>query len=160
MLSTTLFALSGERVLHSSSLATVINNWIVMRHGGTAQSLISIASLSRFRTIKRTTSFVYPAFAAGCFLIAVATAFSQQSDGATLPFSLVSLVLLVGARVTRQASIAIIVGSEVVQTGFGGLHEAASLVTAIRSARGGLSHGEQPKFHNHSWMRNYIALLV
>jgi hypothetical protein len=153
-----LSALVDEQVLHSNSLATVTKRWIVLGCYGATQSLISIAKVARLRTVRRTTNFAYPAFASGSLLITLATEFSKHLDGATLPFALVSLALLAGAQASRQASIAFVLDSEVVQTGFGTLREAASLVAAIRSAQAGISRREQPTECGHySWLRAYIA---
>jgi len=161
MSSTILFALSGEQVLYKSSLATVTNNWVLVGCGGSSQALISIATLSSFRTLKRTDNLVYPAFAAGSLLVAVASLFSKEpaSAGASWPFFLVSLALLAAAQATRQASIAFVVDADVVQTRFGNLREVATVVAVIRSAQSG-NRREQPPYYSFSWVRVYIALLV
>ena len=159
MSSTILSALSGEQVLYKSSLATVTNNWVLLGCGASSQAPISIATLSSFRTLKRTNNFVYPAFAAGSMFVAVATLFSKEPAGVTWPFVLVSLALLAAAQVTRQASIAFIVDSEIVQTRFGTMREAATLAAVIRSAQSG-DRREQLTYRPFSWVRVYIALLV
>ena len=160
MSSTILSALSGEQVLHSNSLATVTDNWIVTRDCLTnSQSLISIKSLSRIKTSK-TINVPYLASSAGTFLIAAAAQFSKEECGAALPIALAGLALFGGALVARQTSIVFIVDSEAVRTGFGTMREAATLVAAVKSAQGDGKRGKQPTYRRYSWVRAYIGLLV
>ena len=92
--------------------------------------------------------------------MAVATAFSKEADGATLPFALVGLILLTGAQVTRQAALAFKVDDDMIHTAYGTLREAATLVAAIRSAQDARRRGDQVTGDFFSWVRAYIALLV
>jgi hypothetical protein len=150
MSSTILSALSGEQVLHSNSLATVTDNWIVTRDCLTnSQSLISIKSLSWIKTAK-TINLPYLASSAGTLLIAAAAQFSKEECGAALPIALAGLALFGGALVARQTSIVFMVDSEVVRTGFGTMREAATVVAAVKSAQS----------DRYSWVRAYIGLLV
>ncbi len=144
--------------MQSNSLATVTDNWIVVRQAGVrTQSLISIASLSAVKTSK-TIQLNHLAFSAGCLLMAIATQCSKEAYGATLPFALVGLALLAAAQLTRQASIAFVVDADVVHTPFGTLREAATLVAAVRFIREG--GRRQPAFPRVLWLRSYLALLV
>jgi hypothetical protein len=159
MASTILSALS-ERVLHHNSLATVTDNWIVVRDAAShSQSLVSIDSLSSVRTTK-TIHLTYLALAAGCLLIAIAAEFSKEAGGATIPFALVGLALLTGAQVTRRASVLFVLESGVVETSFGTLRQAATLVAAVRFAQEGKLRGYQPTYSQFLWVRVYLALLV
>jgi hypothetical protein len=159
MASTILSALS-ERVLHHNGLATVTDNWIVVRDAQSrSQSVLSIDSLSAVKTSK-TFHLIYLAWAAGCLLIAVATECSKEASRATLPFALVGLALLTAAQVTRRAAISFVLKADVVQTPFGTLREAATLVAAVRFVQEGKLYGREPAYSQVLWVRAYLALLV
>jgi hypothetical protein len=159
MASTILSALS-ERVLHHSSLATVTDNWIVVRdYSACSRSLLSIDSLFAVKTSK-TLHVVYLAWAAGCFLLAVAAGCSKEASDAAIPFALVGLTLLAAAQVKRRASISFVLESEVVHTSFGSLREAATLVAAVRFVQEGRLYGRDPAYSQLVWVRAYLALLV
>jgi hypothetical protein len=162
MCSTILSSL-GESILHRNSLATITDNWVVIREAGSArQILISIDSITNVKTSTNVKSMKLPylACAVGCLLIAVATACSRESDAATLPFAVIGMVLLVGAQVSRQASLVFEAQQEVVRTRFGTLPEAATVATAIRAARHSRSRRQHPAREFLLWLRFYIALLV
>jgi len=160
MTSPILSALSEETVLHSNSLATVTDNWIVVRPpGARTQALVAIASLSAVKTSK-TVHLMYLAFSAGCMLMAIATECSKEAAGATVPFALVGLALLGCAQFTRQASVAFVVDSDTVHTPFGSLREAATLVAAVRFVQEGIRRGRQPSYPQFLVVRAYLALLV
>jgi hypothetical protein len=159
MTSTVLSSL-GEAVLHRNSLATLTVNWIVIREAKSHQQiLVSIDSISAIKSFKTSRMHCF-AWALGSLFMAVATTVSKQSDGATIPFALVGLALLIGARANRQASLALIADSDVIRTVYGTLAEAATLVTAIHSTRGGSHWGERPAYELFIWWRAYVALLV
>jgi hypothetical protein len=159
MASTILSALS-ERVLHHNSLATVTDNWIVVRDtAAQSQSLVLIDDLTGVRTSK-TLHLIYLAWAAGCLLMAMAAEHSKEASGATIPFALIGLTLLVTAQFTRRAAVLFVLDSEVVETSFGSLREAATLVAAVRFVREGGIRGEQHAFSQFLWVRVYLALLV
>jgi hypothetical protein len=156
----TILSSLGEPVLHSNSLATVTCNWIVVREASSGkQSIVSIDSIAAVKTFK-TTKILYVACGLGCLVMSIATMCSKQADGATFPFSAIGLTLLGGAQLTRQASVAIQVDSDIVQTAYGNLREAATLMAAIRSAQQGWRHADQPGYTLYAWIRAYIALLV
>ncbi len=159
MASTILSALS-ERVLHHNSLATVTDNWIVVRDSTSqSQSLVLIDDLSGVRT-SRTIHLIYLAWAAGCLLMALAAEHSKEAYGATIPFALIGLTLLAIAQFTRRASVLFVLESEVVETPFGSLREAATLVAAVRFVREGGLRGQQAGYSQFLWVRVYLALLV
>ncbi len=159
MASTILSALS-ERVFHHNSLATVTDNWIVVRDAAShSQSLVLIDDLSGVKT-STTLHLIYLAWAAGCLLVALAAQHSKEAYGATIPFALMGLTLLAIAQFTRRASVLFVLESEVVETSFGSLREAATLVAAVRFVRAGGGRGQQPPYSQFLWVRVYLALLV
>jgi len=152
MSSIILSALS-ERVLHHNSLATVTDNWIVVRDAASrSQSLVLIDDLSSVRTSK-TIHLIYLASAAGCLLMAVAAEHLKEACGATILFALVGLALLATAQFTRRAAVLFVLESEVVETSFGTLREAATLVAAVRFVREGRTGGQQPAYSQFLWVR-------
>jgi hypothetical protein len=156
-MASTILSSLGEAVLHSNSLATITDNWVVVRRAESrAQVVMAIDSISAVKTFK-TTHFNYLACALGCLVIALATLCSKEADGATVPFALAGTLLLIGAQVTRQASLAFLVDADIIQTAYGTLSEAATLVVTLQLARGRRRRGEHDYF---SWLRAYIALLV
>jgi hypothetical protein len=92
--------------------------------------------------------------------MAAAAEFSKEACGATIPFVLIGLTLLATAQFTRRASVLFVLGSEVVETSFGTLREAATLVAAVQFVREGRIRGQQPAYSQFLWMRVYLALLV
>jgi hypothetical protein len=159
MTSTVLSSL-GEAVVHRNSLATLTANWIVIREAEShKQILVSIDSISAVKASK-TANVQCFAWALGSFLMAAATLVSKQSDGATIPFALVGLALLISAQANRQASLALIADRDVIRTVYGPLPEAATLVSAIRSVRGGRRWGEHPTYEFFVWWLAYVTLLV
>ena len=159
-MASTILSSLGEPVLHSNSLATITDNWVVVRRAQSrAQVVVAIESIAAVKTFK-TTHFYYLACALGCLVIALATICSKEADGATVPFALAGTLLLIGAQVTRQASLAFLVDAEMIQTAYGTLSEAATLVVTLQLARGGRRRGEQSAYDYYSWLRAYIALLV
>ena len=159
MASTVLSSL-GEAVLHRNSLATLTVNWIVVREAESPQQiLVTIDSISAIKATKTSNMHCF-AWALVSFLMAAATAISKQSDGATIPFALVGLALLIGAQANRQASLALIADRDVIRTVYGTLPEAATLLTAIRSTRADRRWGERPAYELFMWWLAYVTLLV
>jgi hypothetical protein len=64
------------------------------------------------------------------------------------------------AQFTRRASVLFVLESEVVETPFGSLREAATLVAAVRFVREGGLRGQQAGYSQFLWVRVYLALLV
>jgi hypothetical protein len=128
-------ALSGERILHSNSLATVTGNCIIVRELNTrSQTVISLERLSHIKTHKTS----YPgliAIAGGLFVIAAAASISKQGGGAGLPIALLALSFLIAYFGTRRASVSFGVGSETTHSVSGSLKEAAMVVAAVQSAQ-------------------------
>jgi hypothetical protein len=162
-MSSTILSSLGENVHHRNALATITDNWVVVREGASRrQILLSMESISRLKTSKsfKTLKLHYIASAAGCFLVSAATACSRESDGAAVPFALAGSIFLAGAQVSLQASLVFMTGNDVVRTDFGTLPEAANLVAAIRAARYIKRWGERPAYEFLLWLRSYLTLLV
>jgi len=92
--------------------------------------------------------------------MAVAAEHSKEACGATIPFALIGLTLLATAQFTRRAAVLFVLESEVVETSFGTLREAATLVAAVRFVREGRIGDQQPAYSQFLWVRVYLALLV
>jgi hypothetical protein len=162
-MSSTILSALGEAILHRNSLATITDNWIVVREVEShKQILVSIDSISQIKTFKaKAVKSYYLACALGCLLVAAATFFSKQpAGGAPLPFAVVGVTMLIICGVSRQASLGFVSASEIVQTAFGSLPEAATLVTAIHSTQQGNRSGEHPAYELFLWWRAYLTLLV
>jgi len=159
-MSSTILSSLGEPVLHRNSLATITDNWIIVRevqsHKQVLLSIDSISSVKKFKTIK----IHNLTCALGALLVSVATACSKESYGATLPFALVGVALLISAQASRKASLAFIADREVIQTAYGTLPEAATLMTAIRSARNGSRWRNRAAYELLVWWQSYITMLV
>ena len=147
-------------MLHSNSLATVTDNWIVVRDCATqSQSLISVSSISRVKT-RKTIHVMYLTCAVACWLLAVAAGYSKEPYGAPIPFGFLGLAWFAAGQVSRLASLTFVMESDAVNTTFGSLREAAALVAAIRSAQESTSPTKQAGYARYSWVRAYIALFV
>ena len=159
-MSSTILSSLGEAVLHRNSLATITDNWIVVREAETcSQILIPIHSITQIKTFT-TVKLHYLASSVGCLLIAGADACSKEPDGATLPFLLAGTALLIATHVTRQASVGLLANPDAVRTAYGSLTEAATLLRAIRSTQAGKRWVNRPAYEFFSWLREYITLLV
>jgi hypothetical protein len=159
MASTILSSLS-ETVLHHNALATVTDSWIVVRdERAHSQSLVLIDSLSKIRALK-TLHLAYLTWAAGCILVSIASQYSNDACGLAIPFAMAGFSLLAAARVTRRASISFVLESEVVNTSFGTLREAATLVAAVKFVQEGKRRGRRPSYSQLVWVRAYLALLL
>jgi hypothetical protein len=159
-MSSTILSSLGEAILHRNSLATITDNWIVVRAAKSrSQILVSIDRIAAIKTFK-TTQVHYLACGLGCLVLALASICSKEADKATLPFALAGVALLIGAQITRQASIALLVDADTIQTAYGTWREAATLLAAIRAARRNRQRGDQTAYDFFSWVRAYIVMLV
>lgn len=135
---TLIAALSGEEVLHSSSLATVATSCVVIRTAtARSRTIVSLARISRLETIKTT----YPALlaiAAGLFLMAAAAYYSKDGGAAQFPLGALGLFFVVAYFVSRKACVVFWMGYESVQTVNGGLRDAATLIREVRAAQANL----------------------
>jgi hypothetical protein len=156
----TILSSLGEPILHSNSLATITDNWIVVRSAQSqSQVVVLIDSITAVKILKIT--HLHQALCGiGCLLIAGATLYSKEGDGATMPFTLVGASLFTGAQFGRRAAIALVVDSEVIQTAYGRLRDVATIVVALRSVREGTKRDRHPALQAFSWLLAYAALLV
>jgi hypothetical protein len=156
----TILSSLGEPVLYSNSLATITDNWIVVRASHLcAQSVLSIESILEVKTLK-TSKLYYFASGVGCLLIAFATSCSKQSNAVILLFVLTGIGLLTANLITGRAAIGFVVGSELVQTAYAPLSETATLLAAVRAAQDGWRRVDEPVYEFLSWVRAYLTLLV
>ena len=92
--------------------------------------------------------------------MAVGAEHSKKACGATIPLALIGLTLLATAQFSRRAAVLFVLESGVVETCFGTLREAATLVAAVRFVREGGIRGQQPAYSQFLWVRVYLALLM
>jgi hypothetical protein len=132
MANTLLAALSGEQIVHSTTLATVTDNCLVIRNpDGTSHTIVALSRVTRIRTIRRT----YPGFlvvASGLLLIGSGAFCSKQGAGAGPVIVSIGVVFVIAYIATRRAAVGFVSGSEVTETMFGSLREAATLVRAVQ----------------------------
>ncbi len=135
MSATILNALPGEQVLHSNALAAVTPHCVVLTSaGGHAQTILSLARLSRIKQI----TISYPillVIATGSLIVGLAAFYSKEGAGAGAPFAVFGVLMLAGYFLSRRGSVCFTVDSEVFETVFGSPGEAKELIAAIESAR-------------------------
>jgi hypothetical protein len=123
------------QVLQSNPLAIVTRDCIVVRDPeGRSHTIIALARLSRLKRI-RTTYPILLVIACGFAVIAAAAFCSKQGSGAGIPASLLGGAFAVGYLLSRRASVAFVVGSEVTETVSGSPSEATALIKAVQAAQ-------------------------
>lgn len=159
-MASTILSSLGEPILHRNSLATVTSSWVVIRQGASdIQSVVAIQSIAELKPIK--TTRLYPfVLALGCLVVALATLCSKESDGATLPFGILGFTLLANAQTRRQVALALVVGDDAIETVYGSVAEAATLVATVRTIRNGSLGADRTPYTFLTWVRAYIGLLV
>jgi hypothetical protein len=159
MVSTILSSL-GEPILHCNSLATITSNWVVVRQGSSGrQSVVALQSISELKPIKSIPRYTFVS-AFGCFLLALAAHYSNESEGSTLPFALLGFALFASAVARRQVALAFVVSGEAIQTLYGSPSEAAALLATFQTARSEILGHEQNPYSFYSWLRAYLSFLV
>ncbi len=156
---TILSAMTGERVVHTSQLATITDNCVVVpdrdRH---SKSVLSAECIFRIETEKRTHPSL-PVIAAGCFLIAAGAQSSKEGGGTGPYIAVLGLIAMTSYFVTRRAMVKFVLASDIVKTGFGSARDAAKVVSAVKSIQ-----SERPDRvgmnSSYSWMRVYLAMLL
>ena len=127
-----LACLPGEQVRLANSLATLTDNWIIVRPAGRGgQILLSIHSVRQVQRIRTT----YPGLlviASGLGLIAAAAWFSKEGSGAALPIAVIGIFFAAAYFGTRRASVLFSTPSESGETVLGTLREAAEIERAVR----------------------------
>ncbi|HZS53783.1 MAG TPA: hypothetical protein VFA65_05230 [Bryobacteraceae bacterium] len=127
-------ALAGEEILHANSLATLTNNFIVVRRPEVhAEAIIGLPCISGIRHIKTTRPGLL-VIASGIFLVAAAAACSKQGGQAQIPLAVVGTLFVLGYFMTRRAAVAFVVNREATETMHGSLSEAAELLEAMEKA--------------------------
>ena len=159
-MASTILSSLGEPVLHRNSLATITANWIVIRQGSSGrQSVVAIQSIAELKPIKFIPRYTFVC-ALGCFILALAAHYSNEADGATLPFALLGCALFASAVARRQVALAFVVGVDAIQTVYGSPSEAAALVATVQTAHKGILGSEQSPYDFYSWLRAYLSFLV
>jgi hypothetical protein len=119
---------------HSSSLATIADNWIVIRDSGSRFHIIPLSNLSGLRRIK-TTCPALMVIASAFLLIAAAANYSKQGEGAAFPIALLGAIFVIGYFLSRRASVAFITDSYRAETCSGSLSEAAAVIGQVQAAQ-------------------------
>jgi hypothetical protein len=130
----TLTDLVVAQASHWSSLATVAENWIVIRDSERRSHIIPLSHLSSMRRI-RTTCPALIVIASGLLVIAAAAGYSKEGNGAAVPFGLLAVIFAVGYFLSRRASVAFFTGSSSTETCSGSFSEAAALIEKVRAAQ-------------------------
>lgn len=127
-------ALAREEILHSNSLATVTNNFIVVpRPERKAQTIIGLERISKIKHIETS----HPGFlviATGAYTLAAAAACSKQGNQAGIPMAGVGTLFVIAYFMTKRATVAFIVDREATETRAGRLKESSQLVRAMVKA--------------------------
>ena len=156
---TILSALPGERIIHTSQLATITENCVVVPdHDRHSKSVLSAACIFRIETEKRAHPSL-PAIAAGCFLIAAGAQSSKEGGGAGPYIAVLGLIAMTSYFVTRRAMVKFVLASEIIKTGFGSARDAAKVVSAVKSIQSERP-GRAGMNSSCSWMRVYLAMLL
>lgn len=128
-----LAALTSGEVIYSNALATVTPDCILLRKAG-LQTVISLSAISDIKTFRIT----YPVclvISGALFLLAAAAHVSKDGGGADVPMVLLAVFFLIGYLITRRASAAFVVGSELIETGQGSFTDVAAIIAAVNTAR-------------------------
>lgn len=134
-------ALTGEEITKSNALATVTNDWIILRAaGGRTRVVLPLYTLTGVRRV-RTTHPAFLVIASGVFLIAAGAYFSKDTTAA-LPGGVLSLFFFGAYFVTRRGSVLFTSGNETTETVLGSLRDAFEIVKAVRDAQDGVKTGK------------------
>ncbi len=141
-------------------MAIITDNWIVVREAGArSQMVIALESVVDVEILK-TANVGRVVCGLSCLIVACAAAFSHESDGAVLPFSMVGLGLSFVAHNTRKGAVALTTNGDQVRTAFGSLAEAATVFTAVRSSADGHRWGDRPIYEFLVWLWAYFHVSV
>lgn len=132
-------ALSHQRILLETSLATVASECVVVRHSnGRTRSILSLSQI-RGMTIVR---FSHPGLlvlGAAALLISAAAHFSKEGGSAEFPIALLALVFFGGFFASRRSAVYFYSEESGVQTAFGAPAEAAAVIATVRAAQEALN---------------------
>jgi hypothetical protein len=130
----TLTDLVVAQASHSTSLATVAENCIVIRDSDRRSNIIiALSHLSGMKRIS-TTCPALLVIASGLLLIAAAANCSKDGNGAAIPIGLLGAIFAAGYFLSRRAAVAFITGSSCTETCRGSFSEAATLIEQVRRA--------------------------
>ena len=145
---------AGE-IVHSSRLATITRDIVIVRNTGAAtHTILSLTAVSGLKRIKKTHPVLLVA-ASALMLLAAAAFTAKQGNNVVAPFALLSLAFVAGYFLSRRAAVAFMLGSEATETAEGTLREASALLVAVQLAAGEQADGpasdpayavEQPAF--------------
>ena len=157
MASAILASLPAEEVLHSSRLATMTRDIVVVRNSDSAtHTILALASVSRLKTIKKTHP-VLLVVASALLLLAAAAFTAKQGNNVVAPFAGLSLVFVAGYFLSRRAAVAFMIASEATETAEGTLSEAAALVAAVQRAATDQPEGQESEETNPAGQPVYEA---
>jgi hypothetical protein len=133
--STIAAALTGERTIQSSSLATVTTHSVVLRNAeDRCEVVLSLAQLSGLKTAQ--VSYLgFLVIACALLILSAAALISPQGNGAGIPLAVCAAIFVVMYRVSRRAAVIFLTGTDEIQTPFGSLRDAAALVKAVCEAQ-------------------------
>lgn len=124
-------ALAKEEVLHTSALATITNNFILVnRREPGSETIIGLSRVSKLKRIE----LRYPGLlvvAAACFLLAAGANCSKEANQAGVPLAVLGAVFVISYFLTRRASVAFVVETEATETCQGSLPEAAAVIKTM-----------------------------
>jgi hypothetical protein len=130
--------LAGESILHKNSLATVTNNFIVVRRPEKrAETIIGLPRISRIKRIETTHPGLL-VIACAVYLLSAASVCSKQGGQAEIPLAIVGTIFVLGYFLSRRAAVAFVVDRDATETMHGSLSEAAALVAAMEQAQASL----------------------
>lgn len=119
---------------HSSPLASIAENCIVVRDSECRSHIIPLSHLSGMRRIKITCPALM-VIATAFLVIAAAANCSRQGAGAALPMALLGAIFVIGYFLSRRASVAFITDSYRTETCTGSLSEAAAVIGQVHAAQ-------------------------
>ena len=134
MASAILASLPAEEVVHSSRLATMTRDIVVVRNPDPAtHTILSLAAVSSLKRTKKTHP-VLLVVASALMLLAGAASTAKQGNNVVAPFAGLSLAFVAGYFLSRRAAVAFMIASETTETVEGTLSEVAALIAAVQRA--------------------------
>lgn len=124
--------LTGESVIYSNTVATVLTGCIVVREkerGATV--VISLAHITGLKKVKTT----YPqllVLSAGMLTLAAASYASKQGLETVVPMSVLAMMLASGYWGTRRAALLVLSGTDGIETLKGSFREVDSVIRQLR----------------------------
>lgn len=127
-------AISEEPVLRSTALASVTQNFVIIRNAERqSYTIIPVSRIARFELVKTPYQGLL-AIAIGLFVLAIAAFASKQGDGAGIPIALLACFLLSVYFGSRRATITLVLNSGTIESLTGTVKDVVFLGTFIQSA--------------------------